>query len=546
MWIHPTPGLGRLQSKLTAMVRGSARRRPNWMVAFAIEEANLSEGMRAACAATAMLLLGVCVGRPEFAWAAIGAFWTCLADASGTSRKRLASMLSFSVLSTLFGGITAYAAGAGTSAAAIAILIFATAAGLARIWSTAAYQVAILAATACVVMVDSPLQGIRKGAVFLGIYLGGCLFATLLSLTVWRIHRFAPSRYALRLTYARLADLARDNARLIESGTADTKEWAIHAAELRAQSRASIEAARRALHNLPQISLDSGRQIYGELLLALADAERIFASLITVALVEESSRPNAFRPIRAARCLAAIAEILRRMGEQLGEPSPTYPYALRERLAVFAQRLEAAFGKSLSLPFWSTEVVHLSPRTDEHWFNTAMAVVCRSWRVLKGHASIRSVNVQHAVRLGVATMGAFEVVRTLHLHFGYWATMAVLVILQPSTATTWPRGVERAVGSTFGAVLAVAIGYFVQTPLAISLTVFPLICLTMALRPVSYSLFVIFLTPSFVLVADYAAPANKFAYAMARLGNNILGCAIALLATYLLWPNRETKNLRMP
>ncbi len=65
----------------------------------------------------------------------------------------------------------------------------------------------------------------------------------------------------------------------------------------------------------------------------------------------------------------------------------------------------------------------------------------------------------------------------------------------------------------------------------------------MALRPVSYSVFVIFLTPSFVLVADYAAPADTFAYAIARLGNNILGCAIALLATYLLWPNRKTKNI---
>ena len=67
------PGLRRLQSRLTVMVRGFARRRPNWIVAFAIEEANLSEGMRAAGASTAMLLLGMCVGRPEFAWAAIGA-----------------------------------------------------------------------------------------------------------------------------------------------------------------------------------------------------------------------------------------------------------------------------------------------------------------------------------------------------------------------------------------------------------------------------------------------------------------------------------------
>jgi hypothetical protein len=104
----------------------------------------------------------------------------------------------------------------------------------------------------------------------------------------------------------------------------------------------------RLLTDLFTLSMDSGRQVCEDLLLALADAERIFATLIAVAPVEESSRPNAFRPIRAARCLVAIAEILRRMGERPNELSPTYPYALRERLPVFAQRLEAAFGKSLS------------------------------------------------------------------------------------------------------------------------------------------------------------------------------------------------------
>ena len=36
-----------------------------------------------------------------------------------------------------------------------------------------------------------------------------------------------------------------------------------------------------------------------------------------------------------------------------------------------------------------------------------------------------------------------------------------------------------------------------------ALAVFPLVGLAMALRPVGYSVFVAFLTPSFVLVADY-------------------------------------------
>jgi uncharacterized membrane protein YccC len=151
-----------------------------------------------------------------------------------------------------------------------------------------------------------------------------------------------------------------------------------------------------------------------------------------------------------------------------------------------------------------------------------------------------STGIRHALRLGMATTAAFLVVRMLHLPFGYWATMATLLILQPSIETTWPRGVERAAGSTAGAALAVVVGFLVHTPLAISLVVFPLTCLTMSLRRVSYSLYVIFLTPTFVLVADFATPANEFAYAIARLGNNVLGCAIALLAAFLLWPTRRT------
>jgi hypothetical protein len=166
----------------------------------------------------------------------------------------------------------------------------------------------------------------------------------------------------------------------------------------------------------------------------------------------------------------------------------------------------------------------------------------RSWDTLAANASIGSMGVRHAMRLGVATMAAFLVVRMLHLPFGYWATMATLLILRPSIATTWPRGVKRAAGSTAGAALAVVIGFLVHTPLAISLVVFPLVCVTMALRRVSYSLYVIFLTPTFVLVADLATPADEFAYAMARLGNNVLGCVIALLAAYLLWPTRRAGN----
>jgi len=43
-----------------------------------------------------------------------------------------------------------------------------------------------------------------------------------------------------------------------------------------------------------------------------------------------------------------------------------------------------------------------------------------------------------------------------------------------------------------------------------------------------------------VLVADYAMPVfDEYNYALARLENNLLGSAIAVAATLILWPLTE-------
>jgi len=331
-------------------------------------KANLMDGMRAASASALMLLVGCALHVPDFSWAAIGAFWTSLATAPHSTRSRLASMLSFAVLSTLGGWLTTYAAGFGATAGALTILGFVTVAGLTRIWGEAPYQVAILAATACVVMVDHPAAGSAAGYTYLGLYLLGCLSATALSMAIWQLRPSAPEH-----------------------------------------------------HN-------------------------------------------------------------------------------------------------------------------RHWHQAATDSVRSALRQLRAHASLSSDGVHFALRLGIATTAAYLAVHKLELPCGYWATMAVLLILQPSAAGTLPRSLERAVGTVIGTLLAVAVGALAQTPLEIALAVFPLIGLTMALRPVGYSVFVAFLTPSFVLVADYAMPAIDYTYALARLENNLLGSAIAVAATLTLWP----------
>jgi uncharacterized membrane protein YccC len=534
----------RWSSQLYNIVTTIYRKRPVWMVSFSASEASLSEGLRAACASTAMLAVGNVLHDPIFAWAAIGAFWTCLADAAGSNRARFASMMGFALLSTVCGGLTAFASGTGAVFAALAVLSFTTLGAFGRIWGAATSQVTILAATACVVMVDRPMYDPRAGMAFLGVYLIGCLFAIALSLTVWRIHPFGASRASLRAVYLRLADVALDSARLLERRAA-LREWATHAAKFRADARAALERSRHALASVPA-SRTGARETYDTLLGLLTDGEALFAYLIAVSGACEKVPDDAWRARRATRLLSAIGEVLRGIGAAVNEGRDERLADGQRRLRRLAQRLETALLEPVKLKS-DFELVDFAPvyAEPETWQQSAVRLCTWIGSTLKANLSTQSVGLRHAARVGVTTTAGFLVIRALGLPFGYWATMATLLILQPSIAATWPRSIERAAGSIVGGVLAAGIGYAIHSPLGISLAVFPLVMATMALRPVSYSLFVLFLTPTFVLVADFATPgANEFAFALTRLGNNVLGCVLALLATFYLWPTREKFDYR--
>jgi uncharacterized membrane protein YccC len=142
-------------------------------------------GWRAALAVSLLLWLGHARHDPLYAWAAIGAFWTCLVDPRGTRRRRLASMLAFALVSAGCGGMLAYVGGSGTAATALALFGVCLLAGLASMRSAETYQVAILSATACVVMVDLPHHDAAHVLHLLVTYLLGCLLSILIAISGW-------------------------------------------------------------------------------------------------------------------------------------------------------------------------------------------------------------------------------------------------------------------------------------------------------------------------------------------------------------------------
>jgi uncharacterized membrane protein YccC len=248
--------------------------------------------------------------------------------------------------------------------------------------------------------------------------------------------------------------------------------------------------------------------------------------------------------IRISRCLNALAEVLGRMSEAIGNASSPFPVRERARLPGLARRIEEALNGRIKFNTSMTaNPLNVPVAIKASWLQTLVDNSHLAVDTLRANLSPNSKGVRHAARLCFATTLAFIIVRTFNIPFGYWATMATLFVLQPVSGTTKSRSMERAMGSAAGAALAAGIGLVIRPPLDLSLVVFPLVWLTMALRRVSYSLYVVFLTPSFVLVADFATPANELMYAVARLANNVLGCLTALLATYLIWPMHKAEGL---
>ncbi|WP_211453270.1 FUSC family protein [Collimonas antrihumi] len=530
------------QSTLFSSAASSYRK---WIIEFPLRKASLSEGLRAACAASTMLLLCYLLHEPHFSWAAIGAFLTCLADAAGSNRARLYSMGGFGLLSTIGGGLTAFAAGLGVGYGALSLMLCAGLAGFSRIYGNPTGLVMILAAGVCSIMADSPMSLAAGHHSYPAFYFLGCAWATVLGLTAWRIHPFSPARAAVNHVYESLAELAHIT---VGAETRKPGDDLRHLTAIcRKHVRDDIALAQKRLIALP-LERTGSRRLYENLLLKLARAELIQGYLTVVTDLRKSPLRQPVEIIRIDRVLRGLAGILLRMSRRIiSDQAPDADVDLAAQLHRLSARLSPQLGGALALTVSSTDAGRQTAAPAPSTFRSDIrAAFKQNWQIAQLHCSGRSIEYRHGLRCATATGLAYMIVHLLHLPFGYWATMATILIIQPSIADTRARSLERAGGSVCGGLIAAVLGLCVHSSLTAALLLFPMVLATMALRPVSYGLYSLFLTPSFVLVADFAAPgSDELINAFARAGNNVIGGAIALLAVYYFWPKREASNLSL-
>lgn len=139
------------------------------------------------------------------------------------------------------------------------------------------------------------------------------------------------------------------------------------------------------------------------------------------------------------------------------------------------------------------------------------------------------VVVRHGACVVIAALVAFAVGRVLSPDHVSWVTVTTVAVLQPYPTATVERAVERAMGTIAGCLAVIAITWLVRGPLALGAVMFAFATASMLARIRSYRLFVVFLTPVFVLVADrmYA----EWSLVATRILDVAAGGALAILAT---------------
>jgi uncharacterized membrane protein YccC len=516
-------------------------------------------GLRAAIATVAPLILSHLLTLGGGTWMSLAGFTGALADKGGPYRTRAATLGALVLAGALVVMLGTFG---GTDPALAVPLSFAVAVAcsLGRAYGNAGASVGLSAISIYVIALGYPPEaGTSVAAAALAragfIVIGGA-WTMLVALVLWPLRPYRPVRLAVAAAYRALADYADEVAAASRSGENSTNPPRV---------RAALETARAALATVRRGRPgESGR---GERLVVLGEtADQLLGHLLGLSDVAESTPVDARDPAAQtalAEATDAFADTARAIADGIEAEDKALPIsvtwqgdALRARLSALdaaeearlhyqqaaglldrlaqyagvAATIVAGLNSGAPIPSLERAKEIEDPESAPTWLAPLRAVL--SWD---------SVVLRFALRVGIVTAAAVALTAALDLKRGYWITITAVMILQPYTGTTSVRAVQRVLGTVVGGVLTAGLAALFHDPLAIFALVFVFALLSVALLPLNYAAFSVFLTPTFVLLAE--ASTGDWHLAGVRILNTVLGGGLALAGSQLLWPSPESERL---
>lgn len=476
------------------------------------------------------------------AWAPLAGFVVALVDKGGAYRSRAIAMTSVGLGATVAVAAGSALAGHGLVTATLVALMLALAA-FGQAWgpamisfgNTIAIQMLVAASLPC------PLADVHVRA--LGT-LGGATFAIVLGLIVWPVRVYKPGRQAMSSVLAALAA----HARALAQAPAHDAAWRDELVRRHRGIRDQIEAARIVLAGTRRGRRgESGR---GERLLAMAQlADQLFGILTGLEEVLEAGH--------VATARAEVATSLTVLADSLAELSSA---VLAERTPPIADRpwtpaAVAPTGTSVD-DVLAAQAQHLLVRA--HDDRALILALIRSLEdeseplptalpdpeprprfteTLRSALDRDSIVWRHALRVFVVVAVAMAVARELDLSHRYYVTLTAYLLLQPAGAATRIKAVQRVGGTVIGGVIAAAIPYAVADPRALMVIVVVFAGMSASVLSLNYGLYAMFLTPTFVLLAEIHATDPHLIWV--RIGNTLLGASIAMVGS-AVWRAKES------
>lgn len=162
---------------------------------------------------------------------------------------------------------------------------------------------------------------------------------------------------------------------------------------------------------------------------------------------------------------------------------------------------------------------------------------------IPGFWSRESAAIKQGIKTGLAGTITYAVYTGFHLHQGYWAVFAALVVTQANLGAAWKAALYRTIGSTCGAIAAaMLIPILGDGPVGAGIVLFVL---------ASFFAYLTVLHPAFTaagftaaLILVFGGQGEPWHMAWLRVIYTIEGAFVAFAVGALLWPVRARVALR--
>ncbi|WP_327137254.1 FUSC family protein [Streptomyces sp. NBC_01340] len=460
---------------------------------------------RAAIALAVPLAIGLAAGEPAYgALASMGALSGVIGDTADAYRMRILNI----AVPQLFGaiGVTIGSLVFGHGWVAVgAVTGVALVSGMISTIGAVASVSSLLLLLNCSIGAGLPLPGSWWLAPVL--MSGGGLLVLALALLAWPLRSGIPERAAVAHTYRTVADL------LAASGTDRYVDVRLAVNQSLNESY-DLALARRAFHH--------GRS--PELARLLAELNAITPVIEAAPAAHQFNEPLAPAVPDALRHLADAVETGYTGPIGLNLPVPTnetaraVDHALRHAADVVSDR---SAGKA-------------SLRNVDDRLGRPAALRVRAARASRD-VLLSAASWRYGLRLALCIGLAQALVSLVPVPRSYWVALTITFVMKPDFGSVFSRALLRALGTVAGLVVAAV----VLAAVPLGWWDVPVICvlgpLIPALSPRGYGYQTAAVTPVILLLSDVL---NRLGTALLvpRLVDSLIGCAIALVAGYLLWP----------